>query len=159
MEKIIFILLPIAYFLYNAYKNFKKEQEKAAKRASEQPKSLISKEEKIQKNKEVVPKYYKDPIRQENKDYESDIRQYLNKNKLELDTINKAATDINKYNKASVKDYYNPEIPSAEIVNNRIIHLEHHHGFEFPSNFKDDLAEFDLKKAIIYDTILRRPNY
>ncbi|MBC7655518.1 MAG: hypothetical protein H7098_13720 [Oligoflexus sp.] len=159
MEKIIFILLPIAYFLYKAYLNFKKEQEKTAKRAAEQSQSLISNKEIIQKNKEAVPKYYKDPIRQENKDYESDIRKYLNKNKLELDTINKSASDVNKNNKASIKDYYNPEKPIVDVIKNKEIHLDHRHESEFVNNFKDDILDFDLKKAVIYDTILRRPNY
>ena len=159
MEKIIFILLPIAYFLYNAYLNFKKEQEKAAKRAAQQPQYVVPNQEIIQKEIKTTPKYYQDPIRQENKDYESDITQYLKEKKSERDNINKAAKDINKNNKAAVKDNYNPEVPSEEVNTNRAIHLEHHHEFEFPTNLKEEFMDFDLRKAVIYDAILKRPNY
>jgi hypothetical protein len=157
VEKIIFILLPIAYFLYNAYLNFKKEQEKALKRNEEQSHTPAT--EINTKNNERIPKYYQDSIRMENKEYESDIRKYLSTNKLERDHINKAAKDVNKTNKSSVKDYYNPETPVEEVLQNRTIHQNHPHQFDFPSQFKDELIDFDLRRAIIYEVILKRPNY
>ncbi|OAQ38120.1 hypothetical protein A5893_15055 [Pedobacter psychrophilus] len=159
MEKIIFILLPIIYFLYNAYLNFKKEHEKAAKRTSEQPQYVVPTKDITADNIKTIPKYYQDSIRKENKDYQSDITRYLSDQKSERDQINKAARDVNKYNKAAVKDNYNPETANVEVTTNRAIHLQHHHEFEFPSNFKEEFMDFDLRKAVIYDTILKRPNY
>ncbi|MBK0384237.1 hypothetical protein I5M32_14815 [Pedobacter sp. SD-b] len=148
MEKIIFILLPIAYFLYSAYLNFKKEKEKAAKRISENPH--------IPQNAQSATAEAKPPQMREDT---TDVQAYLEQRRLEREKLRNEAENVNKADKLAVKDYYNPEVPSAQVMAGRLIHQKHHHQFEFPPPLEDDRIDFDIRSAIIYQVILNRPNY
>ena len=71
----------------------------------------------------------------------------------------KATRAANTANKKPA-DYYNPETPADEVIKNRQIHQPHRHSFKFPKKKeKHPAADFNFKQALIYDAILRRPEY
>lgn len=145
MEKIIFALVPIAYFVFQAYNNYKKEQEKAKKRNLSQPKPIVA-----QKATQ--------PVRPENKQ-QFDVKEFL-REKFNLETerkevIKSQTKSIPEY---QIKDYFNPEVPSVEVVKNIKIHAPHQ--LEAVSLVLEEMEEpydFNLRDAIIQQAILNRP--
>lgn len=157
MEKLIYILIPIAYFLYQGYQNFLKEQEEAKKRNLQQPDQPVDEVyDPVEYQYEAVPDpnipkdfNWKDH-RTENTPYRS--VEYTNGRKMQVEER------VRKDDKKQ-RDYYNPEIPSAEVVRSRMIHQKHAHGIPAkPIEIKEiESTDFDLRDAIIKEAILRRP--
>lgn len=143
MEKIIYILVPIAYFLFQAYNNYIKEQEKAKKRNLSQP--VIESD---------IPQTIvnDEPV-------QFDVKEFL-KEKFNIETerkevIKSQTRSIPEY---QTKDYYNPEVPSAEVVENRKIHAPHKHKVVLPVlEVLEKSYDFNLRDAIIQQAILNRP--
>lgn len=160
----LIIAIIIITFLYNVYKNFKKEMEKAKARGKDaevvqQAEALERKPRTVYEpvvappypttyDKAVVQKYSEESVFDNKQDY------FREKAKAkEIKTASSAA-------KKTVLDYYNPEVPSLEVVQNRKTHQPHKHGFSFPKHKEKHLAAgFNFKQALIYDAILRRPQY
>ena len=145
MEKIIYVLVPIAYFIFQAYNNYKKEQEKAKKRNLSQPYPI------------VVTEDIKPVITQKNQQF--DVKEFL-KEKFNLETERKEVikTQTRNISEYQSKDYYNPEVPSEEVVQNRKTHASHQHKAIFP--VLEELEKpfvFNLREAIIQQAILNRP--
>ncbi|HET8828603.1 MAG TPA: hypothetical protein VFM79_04645 [Pelobium sp.] len=161
----LIIAIIIITFLYNVYKNFKKEMEKAKARGKDaevvqQAEALERKRRTVYEpvivppyptsyDKAVMQEYSEEPVFDNNKqDY------FRGKAKAKEIKIASSAT------KKPVSDYYNPEVPSLEVIQNRKIHQPHKHGFSFPKHKEKHLAAgFNFKQALIYDAILRRPEY
>ncbi|MRX46422.1 hypothetical protein [Pedobacter puniceum] len=150
MENLIYILAPIALFLFKAYQNFQKEQEKARKRnlsIPEQPEITVKDEVQTQpmieertEATELKPDYkLSKPEKYEKEQYERMVYERLRS------TDKKPA------------DYYNPEIPSAEVIENRAIHEKHKHGISQPKKEEQESYDFDLRQAVINEAILKRP--
>ena len=145
MEKIIYALIPIAYFIFQAYNNYKKEQEKARKRNLAQPYS------------DVDPEVAQPVIPQNDKQF--DVKEFL-REKFNLETERKEVikTQTKSIPEYQTKDYYNPEVPAAEVVDNRKIHNPHQHKVVLP--VLEELEKpyaFNLRDAIIQQAILNRP--
>ena len=145
MEKIIYALVPIAYFIFLAYNNYKKEQEKAKKRNLSQPYSIVVTED----IKPVITK----------KNQQFDAKEFL-KEKFNLETERKEVikTQTRSIPEYQTKDYYNPEVPSEEVVQNRKVHAPHQHKAVLP--VLEELEKpfvFNLREAIIQQAILNRP--
>jgi hypothetical protein len=157
VEKLIYILVPIAYFLYQGYQNFLKEQEEAKKRNLQQPNQP---EEEVFEPLEYQYEAVSDPnipkefnwkeLRTENTPYRS--VEYTNGRKMQVEER------VRKENKKQ-RDYYNPEVPSAEVARSRMIHEKHGHGVVTkPLEIQEiETSDFDLRDAIIKEAILRRP--
>lgn len=142
MEKFIYLIIPIIWFLYKTYQNFKKEQLENAKR-----KGQVT----VPRSEPVTPTIlFKNEVIEE--DFQKEKLEALNKR-------NEMIKTLQYKTQQKPQDYYNPEIPSQEVINNRKIHAPHPHEVEFPVKETDEKVEFDLKKAIIYQTILNRPQY
>lgn len=143
MDKIIYILIPIAYFFYQTYNNYVKEQEKAKKRNLGQPISENS-------SQPVV-------VEQEKQfDVKEFLKEKFNVETERKDVIKSQTKSIPEY---QVKDYYNPEVPSAEVAKNRKIHSTHPHKIDLPlaqEEEKEGFA-FNLRDAVIQQAILNRP--
>lgn len=150
MENLIYILAPIALFLFKAYQNFQKEQEKARKRnlsIPEQPEITVKDEVQTQpmieertEATELKPDYkLSKPEKYEKEQYERMVYERLR------------STDKKPTN------YYNPEIPSAEVIENRAIHEKHKHGISLPKIEEQESYDFDLRQAVINEAILKRP--
>ncbi|MBD3748867.1 MAG: hypothetical protein IE931_05180 [Sphingobacteriales bacterium] len=184
MEKYIYVLIPIAAFLYKAYLNYLKEQEKVKLRnlnkpilkenSSDFPDDFVGGELKpksndfpdnyiggeIQSNKNDFPDDFIGGEVKENvtkghfksTDFLADKKKELIMRREEIKKSQKAAKD-------AVKDYYNTEIPAAEVANSRKIHSKHHHQFEFPKEEEEEKRVFDLREAVIQQAILNRPDY
>lgn len=162
------IAIIIIGFLYNVYNNFKKEAEKARVRAKEA--------EELQKAAQQVPAVenkkattYREVIAQpifqttekalrpEYAPVESfgDHKQDYFKERAKA----KQYTDAKVSKKTPVLDYYNPEAAAAEVLANRKIHEPHRHGVKAKQKEKHLAADFNFRQALIYDAILRRPEY
>ncbi|WP_017257870.1 hypothetical protein [Pedobacter arcticus] len=163
------IAIIIIGFLYNVYNNFKKEAEKAAVRAKEA--------EELQKATQRVPAVenkratsyrevveqpafqttYNKPLTPEYAPVESfgDHKQDYFKERARA----KQYTDAKVSKKTPVLDYYNPEVASEEVLANRRIHEQHKHGIQSKQKEKHLAADFNFRQALIYDAILRRPEY
>jgi len=145
VEKIIYALIPIAYFIFQAYNNYKKEQEKAKKRNLSQPYSVVQ------------PEAAKPEVIQNKQQF--DVKEFL-KEKFNLETERKEVikTQTRSIPEYQTKDYYNPEVPSEEVVQNRKVHAPHQHKAVLP--ILEELENpfvFNLKEAIIQQAILNRP--
>mgnify|MGYP003575382544 CR=1 FL=1 len=144
MEKLIYILIPVVIFLVKAYMNFVKEHQKTLNRkfgsapAPNPAPAPVSSEPLVDHQHEAV---------------ELKPEKYLSAEEKEIKRKQqKAFAD-----KKKVRDHYNPEIPSVEVIENRLIHEKHKHEFEFPSLANEARYEFDLRDAVIKDAIMRRP--
>lgn len=153
MENLIYILAPIAYFLYQAYQNYLKEQEKAKSRNLSDPSTTnttgsipevkkVKTEpliEKATEAKELTPDY----MLNKQEEREKHKREQLTYKRLKAPSMRGT-------------DYYNPEIPSAEVMQSRLTHEPHNHGKL--TVIKDETyITFDLRDAIIKQAILNRP--
>lgn len=184
MEKYIFILIPIAAFLYKAYLNFLKEQEKAKQRtlnkpilkqkSSDFPDDFVGGELKLENN-DFPDNYIGGEIQSHKNAFPDDFiggeikedvteghfksTDFLADKRKELMMRREEIKKSQKAAKDAVKDYYNPEIPAEEVVNSRKIHAKHHHQFEFPKEEEDEKRVFDLREAVIQQAIINRPDY
>lgn len=139
MEKIIIAIMVVS-FLYKVYKNFKKEMDKAAERAKKV----------VESNQPPVLETYSEP---------EQLPEKLSKSFKYLREENQKPLSKKEDDKKVVYDYYNPEVPAAEVVENRKIHQPHNHQFDFPKKKGIVKPQFDLKQALIYDAVFRRPKY
>jgi hypothetical protein len=133
MKTALIVLGFIFYFGFKVYKNFKLEMDKAKVRANSQKNNDSAAETKEQFN----------------------AKEHLETKKVES---MQRKNDLNalKNKKLSI-DYYNPEIPSEEVVNGRLIHEPHKHGFLNSEPEHAIETHFDLRQAIIQQAILERP--
>lgn len=160
----------IITFLYNVYKNFKKEMEKAKARG--QDAEAIAEAKRRAEVLERKQKSVYQPVVQQ--DYQTTYDQAVEKeyNPVTVSENNredyfrerakaKELRDAKSNNlKKPISDYYNPELPVAEVITNRKIHQPHNHAFKFPQTKAKHLAaDFNFRQALIYDAILRRPEY
>lgn len=169
MQGLIIAAIIVA-FLFNVYKNFKKEMEKAKARGNDAEAVAQAKEraEALERKQKAV---YRPVVAQQNQTaydkaaaedytaaepaYESNRDGYY-RAQAEKKEIRAAKST----RKIPVADYYNPEVPSLEVLENRRIHQPHKHGYTPPKlNEKHLAADFNFKQALIYDAILRRPEY
>lgn len=143
MEKIIYVLLPIAYFLYQAYNNYLKEQEKAKKRNLAKP--LV---------KTIIPE--KVAAKEEKFDVKEFLREKFSLETERKEIIKSQTKTIPEY---QIKDYYNPEVAAAEVVQNRKIHSVHPHKVDLVVSHEEVETGyvFDLRTAVIQQAILNRP--
>ncbi|MEO5909324.1 MAG: hypothetical protein ABIP95_00470 [Pelobium sp.] len=152
MGALIFIIFPIAYFFYQAYVNFKKEQEKALQR---QKKSYVPFTENSNKDQYLNQSDAENPEEApfNSRDF------YKNKRVEELAKQAEIRAQRRAYVSNEARDYYNPEVPVAEVSEGRRIHALHPHQFEFPHEEKEVEFEFNLREAVIQQAILNRPQY
>jgi hypothetical protein len=151
VEKIIYILIPIAFFVYNAYQNFVKEQQKSKSRFPQQPSPTYT---------EPFPDdFLGGEIEKDYTEGHFKSTDFLEDKKKELQMRREEIKNKQKAAKVAVKDYYNPEIPSEEVIKGKEIHAKHGHHFEFPTQKQEEKRVFDLKEAIIQQAILNRPDY
>ena len=149
MENFIYILIPIAFFLFKTYRNFIKEQEKAKNRNP--PKPILSHD--VQNRTEVIGQ----DIMPELKEAPFDSTDFLNEKKEAQKRRAGQLKAAQKTPKNEVKDYYNPETPAEEVLEGRRLHAAHHHEFEFPRRERDATIDFDLRDAVIQQAIMNRP--
>ncbi len=164
----LIIAFIIISFIYKTYSNYKKEAEKTAQKAKEaeefrkaaqQPEATTYQKTVFETDaqpsfettydKALTQEYTFAPVFENNKeDYK--------KEKAKQKEDRAAKTGKIK----PVLDYSNPEVPPMEVVVNRKIHQPHKHG-NAPSSrkVKHLAADFNFKQALIYDAILRRPEY
>lgn len=152
MGTFIFILIPILYFFYQAYLNFKKEQEKAENRKQ---KSFVPVSENI--NRQEYSRDANDEKIEESPFSSRDF--YKNKRLVELSNQAEIRAQRRTATKNEATDYYNPEVPTEEVLEGRKLHALHPHQFEFPHGEKGAEVEFNLREAIIQQAILNRPQY
>lgn len=151
MEKFIYILIPIAFFLYSAYNNYVKEQQKAKARIPQQP---------LTNSTESVPDdFVGGEIRKDFTEGHFQSTDFLEDKKKELQMRRDEVKNKQKEAKDAVNDYYNPEEPSDEVIKGREIHVQHQHGFKFPKEEDEEKRIFNLKEAVIQQAILNRPDY
>ncbi|MFC5283271.1 hypothetical protein [Pedobacter alpinus] len=159
MDKVIIAVMVIT-FLYKMYKNFKKEMQTAAERTKKAVEALKDKvptiatvvthpNYKTTYDKALADDYVLEPVFDNNKqDY------FKEKTKAK-----QVRDELSNSRKKPGYDYYNPETPAPEVIKNRAIHKPHNHNFEFPKKEKHLAADFNFRQALIYDAILRRPEY
>lgn len=145
MENLIYILAPIAYFLYQGYQNYLKEQEKAKKRNLGAPhrKEITSDEEVISE-----PMIAKETEAVELKpDYKLTKQEERIKQRREELVYEKVSPTFSS-------DYYNPEV----VTERRIANKNKEKKATLPVNLSyDEDYDFDLRDAIIKEAILNRP--
>lgn len=157
MDKIIIAFIVIT-FLYKAYKNYKKEMQTAAERAKQALEALKNKPEVA--NTLSTQSYKTIDERVSPKEYVAETVSDTNKTDYYKGKVKaKEDRDAASNRKKPVFDFYNPEVPAAEVVENRRLHKPHHHGFEVAKKEKHLAADFNFRQALIYDAILRRPQY
>ncbi len=145
MENLIYILAPIAYFLYQGYQNYLKEQEKAKKRNLGVPphKEVTSDEEVISE-----PMIVKETEAIELKpDYKLTKQEERIKQRREELVYEKVAPNFSK-------DYYNPETVSERRL--AVKKKEKTVVQSVNMSYEEDY-DFDLRDAIIKEAILNRP--
>jgi len=160
----------IITFLYNVYRNFKKEMDKAKARGKDA--EAIAEAKLRAESLERKQKSVYQPVVQQN--YQTTYDQALAEEYTPVPVSEnnrqdyfrerakaKELRDAKSNNKKKpISDYYNPELPAAEVVTNRAIHAPHNHSFKFPQSKVHHLAhDFNFRQALIYDAILRRPEY
>ena len=151
MEIFIYILIPIAFFLYSAYNNYIKEQQKVKLRIPQLPK---------QKNTVAFPDdFVGGEIKEDYTEGHFQSTSFLDDKKKELQLRRDEVKNKQKAAKEAVNDFYNSEEPVEEVLKGREIHLKHHHEFKFPEIEQEEVRRFDLREAIIQQTILNRPDY
>lgn len=145
MENLIYILAPIAYFIFQAYQNFQKEQEKARKRnLGVPPQREITSDEEV----EIKPIIIKETEAVELKpDYKLTKKEERIKQRREELVYEKA-------NPTFSNDYYNPEIVSERRNANKIKEKKPLQSVNI--SYEEDY-DFDLRDAIIKEAILNRP--
>ena len=145
MENLIYILAPIAYFLFQGYQNYLKEQEKAKKRnLGVPPQQEITSEE------EVIPEplIIKETEAVELKpDYKLTKQEERIKQRREEIVYEKAKPTFSG-------DYYNPEMVSERRNAGRIKEKKPIQSVNM--SYEEDY-DFDLRDAIIKEAILNRP--
>ncbi|HTN21367.1 MAG TPA: hypothetical protein VL125_12870 [Pelobium sp.] len=166
----LIIAFIIISFIYKAYKNFQKESEKAAQRAKEaeehqkafqRAKTLENNQRPVYEKAVEQPSFqsvYEKPLAKEYTPapvFENNKSDYA-KERAKAKEIREKAKPTKK---TTTLDYYNPETPAEEVAQNRQIHQSHKHSFKFPKKEKHLAADFNFKQALIYDAILRRPDY
>ncbi|WP_442795604.1 hypothetical protein [Pelobium manganitolerans] len=163
----LLVALIIISFLIKAYQNFKKESEKAAERAKQADAQRRASQSQTVPTVPHPPVLVEQPSRKQTAKtlQEEHPRQAERKSAYRAET-NPAYQTVPVQNKKAVKqkellttDYYNPEIPSAEVLANRKIHEKHKHGIKLPKRERHVAADFNFKQALIYDAILHRPKY
>jgi len=133
MKTALIVLGFILYFGSKIYKNFKVEMDKAKARSNSQKNTVTTEEDKEQFN----------------------AREHLDAKKEEA--IQRKNNLEALKNKKFALDYYNPEIPSEEVVQGRLIHEPHQHGLFKIETEEQTTVQFDLRQAIIQQAILERP--
>lgn len=166
MQGLIIAAIIIA-FVFNVYKNFKKEMEKAKARGqgaegNQQPpmeaETVVPRQRPV--HKPVVVQPYQSTYDQAQKTTEKPVFESNKQDYFREQAAKKELRSLKSAKKAPVLDYYNPEIPSLEVIENRRIHQSHKHGYTPPlRKEKHYAADFNFKQALIYDAILRRPEY
>ncbi len=160
----------IITFLYNVYKNFKKEMDKAKARGQDAEAIAQAKmrAEALERKRKsvyqpvVTPSYetaYDQTVAEEFTPVpvlETNRQDYFRERAKAKELRDAKSQNLKK----PISDYYNPELPVAEVVTNRQIHAPHNHSFKFPHPKAHQLAhDFNFRQALIYDAILRRPEY
>lgn len=153
MENLIYILAPIAYFLYQAYQNYQKEQEKARKRNVSDP-STTNTHSTIPEVKQVIT----EPLIDKETEAKELTPDYMLTKQEERSKHKREQLTYKRLKAPTVKgtDYYNPEISSAEVMQSRLIHEPHNHG-KLAVIEDENFVIFDLRDAIIKQAILNRP--
>ncbi|MBU1374172.1 MAG: hypothetical protein KJ712_11100 [Bacteroidetes bacterium] len=151
MEKFFYILIPIAFFLYNAYNNYIKEQQKSRSRSLKQPE---------QNSSEVFPDdFVGGKIKKDYTEGHFQSTSFLDDKKKELQMRREEVRKKQKAAKEAVNDFYNLEEPVEEVLKGREIHAKHHHEFKFPEQEQEAKRIFDLREAVIQQAIINRPDY
>lgn len=164
MEDFIYILLGIAWIgftIYNQQKKLKQKQERAAQKSKpsgvseahayepppEKEKSFL---EKLME--EISDEPVEDPIQRHFTEDEPQ-QTYQGFNKAESVERAKSVGDIIENNSALSKEYF------KRTEKNDIKDQEEEEEFTYyePENYVEYLADFDLRKAVIYSAILERP--
>lgn len=147
MENLIYILAPIAYFLFQGYQNYLKEQEKARKRNLGVPpaKEITSDEEVISE-----PLIIKETEAVELKpDYKLTKHEERVKQRREEVVYEKANSSV-------ANDYYNPEVLSERRLSIKNKERDKKPSLSVNLSYEEDY-DFDLRDAIIKEAILNRP--
>ncbi len=165
----LIIAFIIIGFLYRAYKNFMKESEQAAQRAkdaeanqkaTQQAKTVTYRKTPAFERQVEQPSFetaYDKAVTQE---YEPVLSFDDNKQDYFKERARaKQQRDSDSLKKIPVLEYYNPEVPAEEVIMGRRIHQPHHHGIKIQKTEKHLAADFNMRQALIYDAILRRPEY
>lgn len=161
----LIIAFIIISFIYKTYKNFTKESEKAARRTkdAEELQKAAERAKAVENNKKATYEREKKESFETTYDKAVDYTPTVFENSREFYKQEKAKQKENKAKKPTVQkpvmDYYNPEIPAEEVLANRRIHEPHKHGVKLPKKEKHVAADFNFRQALIYDAILRRPEY
>lgn len=145
MENLIYILAPIAYFIFQGYQNYQKEQEKAKKRNLGVPP-----QREITSDEEVIS----EPIIMsgtEAVELKPDYK--LTKQEERVKKIRENLI-YEKVNSATSNDYYNPESITAK--HNADKNKEKKALTAITMSYEEDY-DFDLRDAIIKEAILNRP--
>lgn len=149
MENLLYILAVVAYFIYQTYNNFKKEQEKARKRNMGQPQENYDIPEEV----EVKPIIEKSTEAVELKpDYKLTKKESRIKERREEMVYEKMRSE------QIAKDYYGPERTSREALKKKAFTENPN-----PVILLEDITEseksydFNLREAIIQEAILKRP--
>lgn len=146
MENLFYILAIVAYFLFQGYQNFKKEQEKARKRNPGRPVENYDIPEEVE-SKPII----------ESQTEAIDLKPDYKLSKKEIKE-KESRTDLvyEKMDYKSMGDYYNPEKrrrnkSATEIKPVTLLEIEE----------LDDRAtrhiDFDLQDAVIKEAVLKRP--
>ncbi len=145
MENLFYILAVIAYFLFQGYQNFKKEQEKAKKRNLGKPVEAYGIPEEVESEPLIEKRTEAIDLKP---DYKLTNREIQLKEKIE-ESVYK------KMDYKSLGDYYNPEKPAIE---NKPLKVQTKSTEVFKVQHKeDDIIDFDLRDAVIKEAILKRP--
>ncbi len=151
MENLLYILVVVAYFIYQTYNNFKKEQEKARKRNVNIPQEGYNIPEEV----EIKPIIEKATEAVELKpDYKLTKKESRIKERREELVYEKMQRE------EPLRDYYNPEMPYRESNKKKATLLA---AKVSVNTSRDDFNEekreynFDLRDAIIKEAILKRP--
>ena len=146
MENLFYILAVIAYFLFQGYQNFKKEQEKAKKRNLGKPVEAYEIPEEVESEPLIEKRTEAIDLKP---DYKLTNREIKVKEKLE-EAVYK------KMDYKSLGDYYNPEKPKTE---NKPVKVQAKpaEAFKVQHEENDNHIDFDLRDAVIKEAILKRP--
>jgi hypothetical protein len=158
MENLLPFLAGLAYMAYKIYSNYQKEQEAAKKRnpsQSYQPESA-----------ESYPEWVEEEVYQPENTYEFPSEKY-HEPKYEpayretpVAEVKVKPTAVEKKVEIPFRvELHNPEIPSEEVVKNRLIHEPHKHKFVASQEEEQFYSDFDFKDAIVKEAILNRPQY
>gem|GEM_PF-546415 len=147
MENLIYILVPIAYFLYQGYQNYLKEQEKAKKRNfGVPPQQEITSEEEVKTEPMITKGTEAVELKPDYKLTKQEERVKQRREELVYEKINPTFS----------QDYYNPEIVTER--RNAYKNRERDKKQLQPLNMSyDEEEDFDLRDAIIKEAILNRP--